>query len=222
MRVTDRLYAYIWRNMQANNCNTFIVRTPEATCLIDPGHRAFLPRLLRSMQEDGIPPEQVRLVILTHGHPDHLEGGLELRKTGAHLAIHRAEEQYLKEVGPYFARIFGLQMPDLSFDLYLEEGDVLIGEERLQVIHTPGHSPGSVCLYWHGPGVLFSGDLVFAQGVGRTDFPGGDSELLKESIRKCRSLRPQMLMPGHGEAITSQAAVEQNFDLIERMYFDYL
>jgi len=220
--VTDRLYAYIWRNMQANNCNSFVVRTPQTTCLIDPGHRAFLPRLLRSMQEDGISPGQVKLVILTHGHPDHLEGGLEFRKMGAHLAIHRQEEAYLKEIGPYFARMLGVEIPELVFDLYLEEGELLIGDERFQVIQTPGHSPGSICLYWGDPGVLFSGDLVFAQGVGRTDFPGGDGELLKESIRRCGQLGARMLMPGHGEPLTTPAEVERNFEIIEKMYFDYL
>jgi len=222
MKVTDHLCAYIWRNMQANNCNSFVVRTPKTTCLIDPGHRAFLPQLFRSMREDGFAPEEVKLVVLTHGHPDHLEGGLEFRKMGAHLAIHRAEEEYLKEIGPYFARMLGVEMPQLVFDLYLEEGELFIGEERFQVIHTPGHSPGSICLHWEAPGVLFSGDLVFAQGVGRTDFPGGDGELLKESIRRCRPLGAHMLMPGHGEAILTPSGVERNFEIIEKMYFDYL
>ena len=67
-----------------------------------------------------------------------------------------------------------------------------------------------------------SGDLVFAQGVGRTDFPGGDGNLLKESIRRVRKLKPAMLMPGHGEALTEPDEVEKNFEMIEQMYFNYL
>jgi glyoxylase-like metal-dependent hydrolase (beta-lactamase superfamily II) len=70
--------------------------------------------------------------------------------------------------------------------------------------------------------VLFSGDLVFAQGVGRTDFPGGDGMLLKQSIRRCRELQAAMLMPGHGEPLTTPDEVERNFELVERMYFSYL
>lgn len=222
MKIQEGLYAYIWRSLQANNSNSFAVQVGHTTCLVDPGHRAFLPRLLRSMREDGLAPEQVKLVLLTHGHPDHLEGALELQAAGARLAIHKAEEEYLREIGPYFARLLGVEMPTLHFDLYLEEGQFFIGDESFQVIHTPGHSPGSVCLYWERPGVLFSGDLIFPQGVGRTDFPGGDGELLKSSIRKCRRLGARMLMPGHGEPITTASGVERNFEIVERMYFDYL
>jgi len=190
--------------------------------VVDPGHRAFLPRLFQSMEADGIRAEDVTSVLLTHGHPDHMEGALALRAKGAKVGIHRDEEAFLQEVGPYFARMMGLEMPDLSFDFHLQEGDLSIGGERFRVLETPGHSPGSVSLYWEEPRALFSGDLIFAQGVGRTDFPGGDGALLKKSIRRCRELGAALLLPGHGETLNTAAEVERNFDTIERMYFDYL
>ena len=222
MKVNDKLYAYPWRDYSANNCNSFVVRAPGGTCLIDPGHRAFLPQVFRAMEQDGIQAGDVTSVILTHGHPDHLEGGLELKEKGVRVGIHAAEVDFLQEVGPYFARMFGFSMPELSFDFLLEEGALEIGGEPFQVIHTPGHSPGSVCLFWDGPKVLFSGDLIFAQGVGRTDFPGGDANLLKESIRRCSTLGAEMLMPGHGEPLLTAEEVQRNFELVERMYFSYL
>ncbi len=222
MKVNDKLFAYPWRDYRANNGNSFVIRTDGATCLIDPGHEAFLPKLFGSMKEDGLEPEELKTVILTHGHPDHMEGGLTLRKQGVRVGIHKEEEAYIREMGPYLARMLGIQMPEVDFDFFLQEGELLIGEERFQVIHTPGHSPGSVCLFWEEPKVLFSGDLIFPQGVGRTDFPGGDGNLLKQSIRRCRSLGAAMLMPGHGEPILEAERVEKNFEMIERMYFDYI
>lgn len=222
MKVNDKLYAYIWRDYSANNCNTFLIRTDQATCMVDPGHKAFLPQLFESMKADGISAEDVTSVILTHSHPDHMEGALELKKKGCSLGIHKKEEAFVLEVGPYFAKMFGWEMPDLSFDFYLQEGELEIGGECFQVIETPGHSPGSVSLYWEEPRILFTGDLVFAQGVGRTDFPGGDGALLKESIGRCRTLNPSQLMPGHGEPLQTPEEVERNFEMIEKMYFDYL
>lgn len=222
MKINDKLFAYPWRDYRANNGNSFAIRTDETACLIDPGHEAFLPQLLDSMKEDGLDPEELKTVILTHGHPDHMEGGLTLRKQGARVGIHKEEEAYIQEMGPYLARMLGIQMPEVSFDFFLQEGELLIGGERFQVIHTPGHSPGSVCLFWEEPKVLFSGDLIFPQGVGRTDFPGGDGNLLKQSIRRCRTLGAAMLMPGHGEPILDAEMVEKNFDMIEMMYFDYV
>jgi len=222
MEIRDGLYAYVWTDYRANNCNTFLIRHDEALCMIDPGHKAFLPQLFQLLRRDGLDPEAVSSVILTHGHPDHMEGALELRKKGALLGIHAKEEAFIREIGPYFARMFGWEMPDVAFDFYLEEGPFPMGGQSFRVLDTPGHSPGSICLYWDEARVLFSGDLIFAQGVGRTDFPGGDGELLKESIRRCRKLRAAYLMPGHGELLQTPEDVDRNFELIERMYFSYL
>ena len=222
MKINDQLYAYIWRNYQANNCNTFVIRSGKTTCLIDPGLKTFLPQLFQLMGQDGIRPEEVNIVILTHCHPDHMEGAVQFKQMGARVGIHKDDERFIKEVGPSLAAMLGMQLPDISFDFYLKEGDLQIGEEAFKVLHTPGHSPGEIVLFWETPRVLFSGDLVFPQGVGRTDFPGGDSNLLKEGIRRCSRLNAAMLLPGHGESILSAEEVAENFEMIERLYFDYL
>ncbi len=222
MKIGEKLYSYIWRNVQANNCNTFIIRTEKITCLIDPGLKVFLPPLFSLMEKDGIQPEEINTVILTHCHPDHMEGGVKLKEMGARIGIHQDDDTYIKEVGPSLAASLGMKMPDISFDFFLQEGELVLGDERLQVLHTPGHSPGAISLFWEENKVLFSGDLVFAQGVGRTDFPGGDGAKLKSSLQRCSKLGASMLMPGHGEAITTPEEVKNNFDMIEQYYFDSL
>ncbi len=89
----------------------------------------------------------------------------------------------------------------------------------MQVIHTPGHSPGSVSLYWHEKKALFTGDVVFKQGVGRTDLPGGNGEILKESIKRLSHLDVEEMLPGHGEIVSGGELVKTNFQEIERLWF---
>jgi glyoxylase-like metal-dependent hydrolase (beta-lactamase superfamily II) len=93
---------------------------------------------------------------------------------------------------------------------------------NFQVIQTPGHSPGSICLYWSDRKVLFTGDVVFDQGIGRTDLPGGNGRALKESIKSISRLDVEYLLPGHGEIVSGREAVKANFTDIERMWFPYL
>jgi hydroxyacylglutathione hydrolase len=91
-----------------------------------------------------------------------------------------------------------------------------------EVIQTPGHSPGSICLYWPDKKILFTGDVVFNQGIGRTDLPGGNGKELKESIKKISRLDAEYLLPGHGDIVSGREAVKTNFANIERDWFHYL
>jgi hydroxyacylglutathione hydrolase len=86
------------------------------------------------------------------------------------------------------------------------------------VIATPGHTPGGICLYWPRHKVLVSGDIIFYQGVGRTDMPGGNAPALKQSVAKLASLSLELVIPGHGPAIQGTARIKDNFDLIRRLY----
>ena len=97
-----------------------------------------------------------------------------------------------------------------------------IGDFGFQVIHTPGHSPGSICLYWPDRKVLFTGDVVFYQGVGRTDLPGGNGEDLKASIKRISQLEVDYLLTGHGNVVSGRDLVKANFSEIERVWFAYL
>jgi glyoxylase-like metal-dependent hydrolase (beta-lactamase superfamily II) len=87
---------------------------------------------------------------------------------------------------------------------------------------TPGHSPGSLCLYWPDRKVLFTGDVVFFQGIGRTDLPGGNGTELKKSIQRISQLDTEYLLTGHGEILVGKEAIKENFQKIEAYWFNYL
>jgi hydroxyacylglutathione hydrolase len=126
-----------------------------------------------------------------------------VKATGAPLAIHSADAPMLTQGGgAFFFGITGKASPPA--DTMLEEGQVLtLGEIKLKVLHTPGHSPGSVCLYSEEEGVLFDGDVLFNMGMGRYDLPGGSYRVLMESIKKLLALPDETTVyPGHGPATT--------------------
>ena len=165
------------------------------------------------MEKDGHRMESLRLIIATHIHPDHFEAVQTFGKTGVLLAIHPEEETFLKEAGGDFFRAFGLEMPDFKVDFHLQEGELKLGSKTFEVFHTPGHSPGSISLYWPEKKALFTGDVVFPMGVGRTDFPGGDGALLRRSVERLAQLDVEWLLSGHGEVLKGEAKHPTQFQL---------
>lgn len=131
-----------------------------------------------------IADDDVAAVVLTHGHFDHLGAVRELiDNTGAPLAVHEDDAPYITSAETTGAALFGFDDSAPQADRLLVEGDrIEAGDLSLEVIHTPGHTPGSICLLAQGH--LFSGDTLFAGSVGRTDFPRGDGRSLAESISK--------------------------------------
>lgn len=220
MKLDDDLYAYIWTDFRQNNCNSYLIGG-EVPTLIDPGHQHLLDGLLTKMNADGVDPDGIKVVLNTHCHPDHMEGSAHFLKQGARVAVHADEEDFMKKVGPRFFQMLGMKAPVLDFAFYLEEGELELGGETLQVIHTPGHSPGEVSIYWTRKKALFSGDVIFPSSVGRTDFPGGDGKLLKESIKRLSGLDAEWLLSGHGDVIKGKDAVRRNFDEVMSVYFNY-
>ncbi|MEW5723863.1 MAG: MBL fold metallo-hydrolase [Thermodesulfobacteriota bacterium] len=221
MKIVENLYFYPWESYTQNNANSILITGP-VKALVDPGHRHLFPELERKMRADGTAPGDIDLVIYTHCHPDHMEAGEVLGRLGVRHALHPDDEAYLRQIGPAFYQALGLQMPDLEIDVHLVEGDLTLGDKTFEVYHTPGHSPGEVCLYWPDHRLLIAGDLIFAQGVGRTDFPGGSGRRLKESIERMAGLDLEIILPGHGPAIVGRDNVRLNFQAIERMYFPML
>jgi hydroxyacylglutathione hydrolase len=142
----------------------------------------------------------VKYIINTHGHPDHVCGNRRLKNsTGADIVMHAADADFFEEeqVERFFSQL-GLPASPPA-DKRVVDGDILtFGKESLTVIHTPGHTPGGMCLY--SKPNLFSGDTLFAGGVGRTDFPGGSSRELLQSIKNRLLALPDdtIVWPGHG------------------------
>ncbi len=221
MELQKDLYAYLWQDAYENNCNSYIIRG-ERTVLIDPGHSRHLARLFSQMEEDGISPEEIHLLILTHGHPDHLEGLEAFLEKPVRIAMSREEEQYLLKDGKILLDLMGQPLPSFRIDFYLGEGELRLGKKTFNILHTPGHSPGSLSIYWPERKVLFTGDLIFFQGVGRTDFPGGSGRLLRESIERLSLLDAEILLSGHGEIVTGRERVLRNFHFIRQNYYPYL
>lgn len=152
-------------------------------------------------QEIGSDP--VGAVVLTHGHFDHLEAARDLVPvTGAPLLVHAADAASIRSAEGTGGRLFGFDAFAPAADRLLEEGDqVVAGGVSLTVLHTPGHTPGSICLLC--PGHLFSGDTLFAGSIGRTDFAGGDMRSMRRSIVLLSALDDDVRVhPGHGPDTT--------------------
>jgi len=217
MKVLEDFYAYPWTSYEANNANTFFI-DGDVPALIDPGHTPLFKHVLEGMARDGKTPDSVKLIICTHGHPDHIEA-VQMFGNNVLKAISAEEYAYLANSGRELFLMTGCQMPAKPFQIFLKEGQLKLGKKRLRVFLTPGHSPGSICLYWEEKKLLISGDTVFYMGIGRTDFPGGDLKLLSESIKRLSKLDIEYLVPGHGEVIKGRKTIEKNFSLILKEFF---
>jgi hydroxyacylglutathione hydrolase len=221
MKLDLDLYAYPWVSMQENNCNSYLIGG-DVPVLIDPGHQHLVKNLINQMEKDKNRLEDIRLIIATHVHPDHFEATQTFARAGVLLTLHPEEEKFMKETGGEFYRGFGMEMPEIKVDFFLKEGELKLGTKTLQVLYTPGHSPGSISLYWPEKKALFTGDVVFAMGVGRTDFPGGDGNLLRDSIERLARLDAEWLLSGHGEVLKGKKNIQRNFSYIRTNFFEYL
>ena len=176
-------------------CYLAICKKTKKAVVIDPGGDEA--RILKALKDDGA---TVEFIINTHAHPDHDCGNGKIKDaTNAPIVLHEDDAAYFAkpEVKQYFSSLGLPESPPA--DKKVKDGDVVtFGEESLKVIHTPGHTPGGICLY-NGPN-LFTGDSLFVGGVGRTDFPGGDTQMLMSSIKNKILTLPgdTVIWPGHG------------------------
>ena len=221
MKLTDNLHAFVWQSMTTNNCNTYLIEGPQRV-LIDPGHRNLFEHVRRGLALLDLTIRDIDAVICTHAHPDHLEAIPLFKEKPALFTLHQDEWQWMTTVGKQMSAAFGIDLDEFQPDFFLKEGTLSLDGLELKILHTPGHSPGSVVLYWPVAKALFTGDLVFKEGVGRTDLPGGDGTRLKQSIKGLMSLDVEWLLPGHGEIIQGADQVQKNFKEIEEFWFSYV
>ncbi|MFC2036690.1 MBL fold metallo-hydrolase [Chloroflexota bacterium] len=182
------------------NCYVVGCEDTKEGAVIDPGGHP--ERILAEVDRRGL---SIKYVLNTHAHFDHTDAnGAVLKITGARLAIHPLERPLLDASGG--AALFGVPAnTSPPPDLELHDGDELnIGQLHFKVLHTPGHTPGHVCFYEPDQGVLFDGDVLFYQGIGRTDLPGGSWPQLLDSIQRVIFALPDetVVYSGHGQATT--------------------
>lgn len=186
----------------ATNCYIVGSEVSKQGIIIDPGDEA--EAILERVADLGL---DIKLIVLTHGHIDHV-GALKAVKeaSGAEMAIHADDAKSLRGLRGFLQSVL---VPGLSYPVpppperLLQDGDSLdVSDLHFKVLHTPGHTPGGICLL--GEGVVFSGDTLFNYGIGRTDLPGGSYHRLMESIRTRLLVLPDntVVYPGHGPETT--------------------
>ena len=186
--------------------NCFIIhRQDSASCvLVDPGED--FPGLRQFLESKGL---TVEAILLTHGHFDHV-GAVEalVKETGCSLWLHPQDHSI--SFGPFTGRLFPLTRCGLIQPQPLQEGQTLsLAGLTFTVLHTPGHTPGSVCFALEDK--LFTGDTLFAGACGRTDLPGGDGKAMLYSLERLAALPiPYKIYPGHGESTTLAAEKQYN------------
>ncbi len=158
---------------------------------------------------------RINYIVNTHGHVDHISGNTEMQKaTGAKIIVHHDDSIMLTHTPAMILRMFGAKASPPA-DILVKDGDVIsAGNVELRVIHTPGHSPGGICLY--SPGYVFTGDTLFVEAVGRTDLPGGSWEELSKAVKEKIFILPEdtKVMPGHnyGRTPTSTIGHEKKYN----------
>ncbi|MCW3995909.1 MAG: MBL fold metallo-hydrolase [Candidatus Bathyarchaeota archaeon] len=176
--------------MLATNCYVASSKQTKDTVIIDPGidFRNEAQPIMDYIAQSKL---KITSIINTHGHQDHVNGNtLFQEEYRVPISIHPLDAYFLEET----------QQDAFPANVLLEEGsNVTLGNETLKVLHTPGHTPGSICLV--GEKLVFTGDTLFAGSIGRTDFPEGSAKDMRLSLQKIAELPDYLLVyPGHGEA----------------------
>ena len=192
--------------------NCFILPGEDRRALIiDPGKDA--PDILKLLKDEDL---EVAAYLLTHGHMDHVSAVADIYDAmPAPIAIHPADATWAFLETNQHPPFYGPPRPPAVIERELTDGSRW--EESglaYEIIATPGHTPGGVCIYFPAEQALFTGDTLFAGSVGRTDLPGGDSRILQESLKKLAALPPETkVFPGHGPATSIGHEKQTNFFL---------
>ena len=172
---------------------------------IDPADDA--KRLLSEAKSHGL--KTIKYIVNTHSHVDHVMGNAEMvKKTGAKIVVHEGDASAVSQTPSDLLEMFGAT-PSPPAEILVKDGDVIqVGDVKLKVIHTPGHSPGGMSLYLDG--MVFTGDTLFVGSVGRTDFPGSSWDVLEASVRKKLYVLPgeTVVFPGHNYGSTPTSTIQ--------------
>ena len=183
------------------NCSIFGDEATREAMVVDPGDD--IERIQEILQRHGL---TVKAIVITHAHIDHIGGAQKLKKaTGAPVYMNASDTE-LQKLMPVQAQWLGVKTPEhTDIDVAANDGDrLLVGATEVQVLHTPGHTQGSISLYIPSENKLIAGDTLFAGSIGRTDLPGGDSRQILRSIHEKLMPLPEdtVVIAGHGGPTT--------------------
>ena len=206
-----KIKTFVFNSFQVN---TYLIQNNSGEAvIIDPAcyNETEQNELKNYIENNGL---TVKMALSTHGHVDHILGNQFVQKTfSCPLLAHKDSEMYYKQA-PSYASMFNLDASDIGHpDAELTNGQTIeLGELKIKVIYTPGHAEGSVCIHIPEEKVLFSGDVLFQMGIGRTDLPGGNYETLMRSINEKLFVLPKetVVYPGHGPSTTIGAEKNEN------------
>jgi glyoxylase-like metal-dependent hydrolase (beta-lactamase superfamily II) len=183
------------------NCSIFGDEQSREALVIDPG--AETGRILDVLQRHGL---KVKAIVITHAHIDHIGGAQKLKQATGAPVLMNSNDAALQKMLDVQAGWLGVPTPEaVEIDAPANDGDrLLVGATEFHVLHTPGHTQGSISLYAPGKGKLIAGDTLFRDSIGRTDLPGGDSRQILRSIHDKLLPLPEetIVIPGHGEGTT--------------------
>ena len=220
MKLTKNLYFYPEKGML--DCNTYVIKD-ETSIIIDPGLTQFLPELLQDLHRDGIDPKDIDIITNTHLHGDHCWANEAFKKaSGGKIILHNLQKKFWEATVTQTSRFFGLPPVEFTPDSFFDNDKLNAGEIEFELIHSPGHSPDSICFYCQSDKILICGDVIFNQNTGRVDLPGGSAEQLKQSIERLSQLEIEYLLPGHMDIVVGREKVKNNFEFIKKHVLGYL
>ena len=220
MKLTDNLYFYPENGML--DCNTYVIKD-DLSVIIDPGSLQFLSQLIGDLFKDGIDPKDINIITNTHLHPDHCWANEGFKNVSeAKIINHPLHKKFYDMTVTEASKFLGFQGLEFEADSYLDDKKLSTGHMDFELIHSPGHSPESICFYSKSERILIPGDVIFAQNTGRVDLPGGNAEELKQSIEELSQLEIEHLLPGHLDIVTGAEEVKSNFEFVKKYVFAWL
>ena len=215
MKLTEKIYQIGGGDLSAQgDANVYMVDCGGELAMIDTGGGRGVPRILDNIKQLGFEPRNIEVAFITHCHFDHIGGNQGMKEaTGCRIAAHEAEVKEIETFGEMslysMARAQGLELQPVKVDVVLRDGQhVQVGDIDFEVVHTPGHTPGGICLLIKEEGVtsIFTGDTASTQGrLGYMNGPGCDLPAWKKSVRRLISLKPDRMFPGRGVPALSGA-----------------
>jgi len=195
-----------------NDCNVYLIDGGSDAVLLDTGCGLGVKEILQNIAMSGVDPSRITYTVISHCHFDHIGGNSEIKKaTGCRIAAHESERDLIERLDSrmVLTEMAPSKLEAAGVDVALKDRDLLsVGRHRLRVLHTPGHTSGSICVFLEidGKKVLFSGDSVMSQGrLGWINGPGFDLEAYKRSLFRIVELKADSLLPGHGTFVLSGA-----------------